>query len=401
MNTPRVALLLGSLYLAQGLPYGFLTQTVPVLLRLEGASLTTISASRMLLLPWLLKALWAPLVDRWHNPLIGRRRTWLLSMQAASVLLFLCLGLAQPDSVLPLLLWTTFLASLFAATQDIAADGLAVSLLRPEQRGWGNGLQVAAYRLGMALGGGALLVAFASYGWLTSTALMAVLLALCSLPVLLWREPPSEPPTGGALWVPIATMLRRPGMGVWLGLIFSYKLGEQAGGSLVKPFLVDAGMDLEDIGWLGAFDSLASLAGAIAGGLLTTRLGTRCALVTFGVAQAALVGAWVWPALSRATLHAAAVTVVDGFIGSMATAALFTAMMERVRPADGGTDFTLQASVVLLASFVAGAVAGPLADGLLQVLPGTWGFAASFAFWALISALGAIAVMKAPTATSP
>ena len=394
----RMLLLLGSLYLAQGLPYGFLTQAVPVLLRLEGASLTTISGSRLLLLPWLLKVLWAPLVDRWHRPALGRRRSWLLPVQAASVLLFAAFALVPYDSVMTVLLWATFLTALLAATQDIATDGLAVTLLSPAQRGLGNGVQVAAYRLGMVVGGGALLAVFADAGWGVSAASMAGLLALASLPVLFWREPPSPAPVAGPPWAAMRAMLRRPGVKAWLGLLVGYKVGEQAGGSLVKPLLVDAGLDLGAIGWLGAIDSTASLAGALAGGLWTTRLGTRRALVVFGLGQAVFVAAWAWPALTGDALAAALVTIADGFVGSMATAALFTAMMERTRPADGGTEYTLQASVVLVAAFLGGGLAGPLADGVFGFLPGPAGYMTCFVLWAVITAMGAVLMRAAPAA---
>ncbi|MCA9568174.1 MAG: MFS transporter, partial [Myxococcales bacterium] len=189
--------LLGSLYLSQGLPFGFMTQTVPVLLRAEGASLTTIGDTSILMAPWLLKVLWAPLVDGWGSERFGRRRSWIVPLQGLTVLLLAGLALAPPTDVVSVLLAATFVTALLASTQDIATDGLAVSLLSERERGLGNGVQVAAYRQGMVIGGGALLVVFARSGWSASFATMAGLMALATVPILLHREAPAPRATPG------------------------------------------------------------------------------------------------------------------------------------------------------------------------------------------------------------
>jgi PAT family beta-lactamase induction signal transducer AmpG len=392
--------LLATLYLAQGLPYGFLTQAVPVLLRQEGASLTAISGARLLLAPWLLKVLWAPVVDRWWSARMGRRRSWIVPLQLLSVALFLGLAAVPVDDVIGLLLAVTLVTAFIAATQDIATDGLAVSLLPPGARGLGNGLQVAGYRLGMVLGGGGVLLVLASAGWAASWLAMAGLLALSSVPVLLWREPADTAPPSvtGPPWAAVRAAVAAPGAWRWLALLVAYKLGEQAGGSVVKPLLVDLGMDLASIGWLGGADSAVSLLGALVGGVASSRIGRRRALVGFGLVQAALVGAWACPAWTGSASAAVAVTLVDGFVGSMATATLFAAMMDRCAMsdealADAGTAYTVQASVVLVAGFVGGGLAGPVADALAGPGDGD-GYARFFLGAAVLTALGALAMAR-------
>ena len=96
MTRNQKLVLLASLYLSQGLPFGFLTQAVPVLLRQAGASLTSIGDTSILMLPWLLKVLWAPQVDRWWSARVGRRRSWILPMQGLTVLTLLGLAAADP-----------------------------------------------------------------------------------------------------------------------------------------------------------------------------------------------------------------------------------------------------------------------------------------------------------------
>lgn len=394
MTTRGKLVLLGSLYLSQGLPFGFLTQAVPVLLREAGASLTTIGDTSLLMLPWLLKALWAPLVDRTGSERFGRRRSWIVPLQLLTATVLIGLALAEPEDAIPWLLGATFLTALLGSTQDIATDGLAVEVLSDADRGLGNGVQVAGYRLGMVVGGGALLVVFAKVGWMASFLAMAGVLLVATLPILRHDERPVPRDEGMA--EPVWGLLRRPGMTAWLAFLVAYKIGEQLGGAVTKPMLVDRGLDLSAIGWLGALDSGTSLVGALVGGLLVGRLGDRRALVGFGLLQAIGVALWAVPALEFGGVGVlAAVKSLDGFVGSMATVALFTAMMRSCRDDSGGTDYTVQASVVLVAAFLGGALGGRAADALIGAM-GTLesGYAAHFLGAAVLTVVGALLALR-------
>src|SRR5690606_4470533 len=187
----RKATLLGSLYFSQGLPFGFFVQALPVLLRQHGVSLVDIGLSSLLALPWALKFVWAPGVERTFVARIGRRRSWLLPLQGIAVALLLLTGTVPPEEGLAALLVLVFLVNLVSATQDIATDGLAIDILAPEERGWANGLQVAGYRVGMIVGGGVLLMTYERLGLFATVAAMAGLLATATLPVLVLREAPA------------------------------------------------------------------------------------------------------------------------------------------------------------------------------------------------------------------
>ena len=155
-------LLLVCLYFSQGLPYGFFTQVLPVLLREDGASLARVGLSSLLFLPWALKWLWAPWVDASHS-----RKRWIIPLQLATIVIALLLaGVGgTPQDKLFWLKLAIVLSALLAATQDVPTDALAVNLLRPHERGLGNAVQVGGYRLGMVLGGGALIIVLDRYGW--------------------------------------------------------------------------------------------------------------------------------------------------------------------------------------------------------------------------------------------
>jgi MFS transporter, PAT family, beta-lactamase induction signal transducer AmpG len=361
---------LGALYFAQGLPFGFFTQALPVLLRAEGASLPAVGLSSLLAVPWALKFLWAPLVDRYGNERFGRRRSWLVPLQLASVLCFVVLGVLRPTGVSAVVLAVVLLANLFAATQDVATDALAVRLLPPERRGLGNGLQVGGYRLGMIVGGSALLALFARGGWRATAFAMAALLALASLPLWALREPSrsSEPKPGAArprILQALASTFAEPGMLRWLGVLVTYKAGDALMSVMVRPRLLELEFGLEDLARvMGLGGSLAGLVGALLGGALVQPLGRRRALLAFGALQALSVAAHALLTSGSSFGFVTSIVLAEHVAGGMATAALFTTMMDRCREAHAATDYTAQSCAVVVANGLAATLSGYVAEAL-------------------------------------
>jgi RhtX/FptX family siderophore transporter len=380
--------LLGSLYFAQGLPFGFFTQALPLLLRDRGYSLTAVGLSSLLAIPWALKFTWAPFVERHWWPRVGRRRSWILAMQLAATVVLIVLAIVPggTDSM-PFLMTATFALNLVAATQDIATDGLAVEILPPAERGFANGLQVAGYRVGMIIGGGVLLVLHDRLGARGTFFAMAGLTALASVPVLRTTEPPTIARTSTAARA--IHFLRRPGAWHVVALLTIYKAGEAFAAGMLRPYLHDAGLSLGDVGWLlGTVGFIAGMLGALAGGALVNRLGRQRALVLFGVAQAITVLGYALAALGpvdRAALYG--LCGVEHFASGMATAALFTCMMDWSRAGESATDYTVQASAVVIATGVAATLSGVSAEAL--------GYAAHFALAAALcgAAIAAVALI--------
>lgn len=363
MSTPRKLVLLGALYLAQGLPYGFFTQALPVLLREMGVSLEDIGLASLLALPWALKFVWAPAVDRTSTP-----RRWILALQAAATLLALGLAALNPTagSGLQLMLVAVLVTNLVAATQDIATDGLAVALLSHTERGLGNGVQVAGYRVGMILGGGLLLVVFDRHGWAPTLVGMSAFIALASLPLLSSPDVGSEPvasaadPSSPTRPLNPWSWVQRPGAIGWIAVLVAFKFGDYLAQGMLRPWMVDSGLTKTEIGlMLGTAGFTAGLLGAVLGGLLVNPLGRRRALIVFGLAQTlgvASYAACIALDLTGAGLWAA--VIYEHLAGGMATAALFTMMMDASRTEHGATDYTLQASIVVIASGAASALSG-------------------------------------------
>ena len=426
LRTPHLPLL-AALYTAQGLPFGFFTLALPVLMREAGWSLTALGFLQFLAAPWVLKVLWAPLVD--HH---GKRRTWLLSMQLSSCALAVAMALLGFNEGSIALFVAVFAFNLLAATQDVATDGLAVRLLNAQQRGLANGIQVGAYRFGMILGGGLLLWVFAHTNWQLTFLGMALLLALLTLPVWRMQEPalhapdegataaggdaraatqgaaPPEPaqaallsppapgsatsgrerPTGRRLALLWLHRALRPGVLTLAGLIFCFRFGDQMAAGLITPFLLDQGLTKADLAVLkGAVGSGTSLLGAAIGGWLMLRVGRRSALLGCGFMQAAVYGLYVAAAMGVGGVPLLwLATVAEGVIGTMATVALYSLMMDSADPAHPGTDYTLMGSVGVSLATLGGIAGGLVGDHL--------GYAPAFAAGAVVSVVGLMALVR-------
>lgn len=384
--------LLSSLYAAQGLPFGFFTLALPVLMREAGWSLTAIGLLQLLALPWLLKFLWAPWVD--HH---GARRTWLLGLQGCSVVAALTLALLDLGSESRGLLLAVLVFNLLAATQDIVTDGLAVRVLAARERGLANAIQVGAYRLGMILGGGGLLWLWARTNGSTVFAVMAGLLALSTWPVWQMRElppgaaldamAPRPRPSAGQLALGWWHRALAPGMLTFAALVFCFRFGDQMVSSLITPFVSDQGASKETIALMkGAVGSGASLLGALLGGALMVRVNRRTAMLSTGLGQAMTFALYIAAALGWGGMPLLWwATVAEGVVGTMATVALFALMMDASDPDHAGTDFTLLASVVVGVGSLGGIAGGVVGDA--------WGYVWAFGIGTVLSALGCVAMV--------
>jgi len=382
--------LLSVLYFAQGLPFGFQATALPVYLRVSGVSVTTLGFLGLLSAPWMLKVLWAPLVDRQGSRRLGRRLSWILPMQAALAAVAALAAFVDPARQLAALLALVFAMNLFAATQDIAVDGLAIDTLRPSELGLGNAAQVVGYKLGMLTGGGLLVWASDSIGWrglfLVMAGLSLLVLGLAALARdarAIEASAPSAGPGLRELLGIVGRALRTPGSAWLLAVIATYKLGESMSDVLYKPFLVDAGLTPGTIGfWAGTWGVVASLVGSLAGGVLASRLPLQRALgVTAAARVLPLLGRWWLAADGIDTGRFALVTLAEELCGGALTTVLFALMMSRVDRRIGATHYTLLASIEVAGKMPGGALGGVL------VGESGWSYASAFALAVVLSLL--------------
>jgi predicted MFS family arabinose efflux permease len=362
---------LASLYLSQGLPIGFFIQALPALLRHQKVSLAVIGLTSLLSFTWAGKLLWAPLIDLYGSHRFGYRKSWIVPLQIAAALLLLCTALLDPSHALVAIVCMAFLGSLLAAMQDVATDALAIDILQPAERGAGNGMQIAGYRLGMIIGGGVLLMVFDSLGWAKLFLVLGTVLLVGVIPVSLYREKRHRVTWGVSSFQQryahtVMEAFRQPHMGVWLIVLFTYKAGDALGSAMLRPFLIDRGLELAAIGWmLGTVGFSAGLLGAIAGGGIMNLLGRTRSLVLFGLTHTLSMLLYAVPAAGMGTealLYG--LCAAEHFAGSLASVALYTLMMDRSRAEAAATDYTAQSSILALAVGVVGATSGFLTESV-------------------------------------
>jgi MFS transporter, PAT family, beta-lactamase induction signal transducer AmpG len=343
-----------ALYFAQGLPFGFQATALPAYLRAGGVSLVGVGFAGALSLAWAAKALWAPLVDRFGWERFGRRRSWIVPLQALLALACAAAAFTPPSRDLGALLALVFLMNLLAATQDIAVDGLAIDLLGRGELGLANAAQAAGYKAGMFTAGGLLVWASAWIGWRGQFMAMAALVLVALLAALAIREPPPVEATArvrrSMREVLAASLgaLRAPGALRLVAFVGTYKLGEAMVDAMFKPFLVDAGFSLPRIGlWIGTYGMAASIAGSAAGGVLAHRVPLLAAVAVASLLRSASMGGEVYLAVIGSPTPGAVVvvTLAEHFFGGVLTTAMFAFMMSRVHRTVGGTHYTLLASV--------------------------------------------------------
>lgn len=360
--------LFACLYFAQGLPYGFFTQAMPVYLREANASLAAIGGAALLTWPWALKFLWAPLADRYGWPRLGLRRSWILPLQTISILALVAVSFLNPKDSLLVVLAAFLVCNLVAATQDAATDGLAVDLLEKNERGWANGIQVGGYRVGMIVGGAVMLNLLSMWGWQAAMLAMALTLAIVSLPAFTFNETqilgPLQDRVDARLerhpFKDLKEFISQKNIASWLAVLLIYKFCHQAASAMMKPWLVDNGYRLEEIGALiGLFGSGAGLIGALLGGWVASRFSRLKCLIYLAIAQAFATSTYLLPIFTeQAAWKVALSTSIDNGISGMATVTLFAAMMDRCRKGHSASDYAIQASFVVISQTMASSLSG-------------------------------------------
>lgn len=360
--------LLTLLYFCQGLPGGFLAVALPVILLRSGADLKTVGFAGLLSLPWMLKILWAPLVDRYGHKGFGERKSWLVPAQLGMLLVTLALAQFDPVLALPTIAVLFVLLNLFAATQDIAVDGIAVDLLTDDELGPGNSAAVSGFKLGNLFGGGVLLGLIGWVGWRGDFYVMAGIIAFALVVVVLWSEPPrAERPTSS-----VTAVLRRlwasvRGLGLaFVGFIVFAKFGETFGGSMIKPMLVRHGFSDAMIATIDVTaGGLATIAGAALAGWASFHRGWRRVL---GVAAAGqgltLVGIGIVAYGAVTPLLFLPFSVAENAFGGAVGVAVFTLAMGARDKAVGASQFTALQVLYMGGATLAYPMAGIVADSV-------------------------------------
>ena len=371
-----------------GLPLALTSGTLQAWLTVEGVDLKTIGIFTLVGLPYTLKFLWAPVMDRVVPPWLGRRRGWMVLTQLCVAVGLGLMAMTNPTLHPGWLAAYAVLVAFLAASLDIVFDAYRTDTLHSHERGLGAAVWVNGYRIALlASGAGAL--ALADYvGWqMTYLALAVVMVAGVVItlvspdPTLVANAPKSLKEAVGA---PLAEFFSRPTAVGFLAVIVLYKLGDAFASALQTAFLIGGlGFSATEVGAAKGLGIIATLLGAFVGGLLMTRSGLVRSLLIFGVLQAVSNLGFVALALiGKSSSMLTAAIVIENVTGGMGTAAFVALVMSLCDPRYTATQFALLSSLEALGRVFAGR---PSADVVALVgwtqffvltvvvaLPGLW-----------------------------
>ena len=282
-----VALVMG---FACGLPLLLTKGVLQAWMKKEGIDLSLIGLTSLLAVPYTMKFMWAPFLDRYTLYFFGRRRGWLLMAQLALVISICLMGMSNPTGNPLMLVIAALLVTFSSASQDIVVDAYRREDLADEELGLGSALYVLGYRIGMLLasGGGLILADYLAFSR------VYFLIATCMLPAmvttLLTPEPKviASPQTlKEAVIDPLTDYFKRKEALWTLAFILMYKIGDVMASNMAMPFYMDMGFSLTEIGAITKLLGFwAIVAGASLGGMIMLRLGISRSLWIFGFLQA-------------------------------------------------------------------------------------------------------------------
>ncbi len=355
---------------SSGLPLLLTGSTLKFWMREEGLDLTTIGFFGLVGLPYTLKFLWAPFMDRIIPPFGGRRRGWMIITQVVLLLTLASMTFVQPAIHLPAIAALCLLIAFASASQDIVLDAYRREYLTDEELGIGSSIFVNGYRIGL-LASGALALVLAEYlSWPTAYFLLGLFMLVGIVATVFAPEPMIEtaPPSTlqEAFIGPFLEFCRRPG---WLSIllfILLYKLGDSMASEMLSPFWVDLEVSKPQIaGIVKTFGFGASIVGGLLAGLVVYRWGIIPSLFIFGLLQ--MISTAGFAVLAIVGNHLPTLTAVIAFenlTGGMGTTAFVAFMASLTDKRFTATQYALLSSFMGIPRVLAGSITGVLATWL-------------------------------------
>jgi PAT family beta-lactamase induction signal transducer AmpG len=310
-----------------GLPFNLTGSTMQAWLADAHVAIQTIGIFGVVGLSYILKFLWAPLLDRYTPPLLGRRRGWIIIIQWCLAVAIGVMAFSSPAER-PLEMGAVALIVAFlSASQDIVVDAYRVDTIRPSERALAAGASAWGYRTAAMIANYVVVYVASFVGWRYAYLMIAALMAATTLATLWAPEPevPGQAPRTllDAVWKPLIDFSSRPYFLGFLAILLLYKVGDAFALSLYSAFMIKGmGFSLRELA-SGKLDmTISTVIGVTLGGWAYLKLGMFRSLLIFGVCQAltnlmymvlSVVGKYVWLMLLA--------TTVDTMVGGMGQAA--------------------------------------------------------------------------------
>ncbi|MBX3709212.1 MAG: MFS transporter [Gammaproteobacteria bacterium] len=370
---------------SSGLPIALTGATLQAWFTQADVALRTIGTLSLLGVPYTLKFLWAPLMDHYGFSRLGKRKSWIMLMQAGLVTALLLLSQMDPAMQAGSMGVVALAITFFSASQDISINAYTTDVLIPEERGLGAAYSVFAYRVALLVSGGLALIYADYFGWKRTYELMALLVLLSMLPTYMAPRTPEIAASANNLYQTtkqaILDMLQREKIVLLLLFIILYKLGDALALSLITNFLLHGlGFSLTEVGLAYKVVSfVAVVLGGFAGGLLLTRWNVYLALLIFGIAQAFSNLMFALLALVGKHFYLMVASVfVENFCSGLSTAALLAFMMSLCDHRYTASQFALFSAVASLGRVFLGPIAALMVEHLGWIQFYIWSFVICF-----------------------
>ena len=357
---------------SSGLPMALISSTLQAWYASSGMSVILTGSLSLVSLPYTYRIFWGPVLDRYSLFNIGKRRSWILTMQFLLLLGFNLMAWLTPEQYPKLLAFLALILACFSATQDVAIDAHRAEYLPVSEHAIGATLAVFGYRAALLLSSGFALVLAKQFGWAFTYRVMGILMSAGMFAVFFSKEPTAEIKQHSNFFHsfidPFKELLSRPKVIYLLCFIFCYKLGEAfttTTSGIVMPFLIQGlGFSLDTIGYINKILGVGSiLLGGLVAGLLLMRASLYQALFFFGLLQAVTNVFFVILAVTGKNVTLLAVAVFfDNFAAGMGSTALVALFMRLVNKQFTGTQF----SILVALSTIPRVVSGPVA-ALIQM----------------------------------
>jgi PAT family beta-lactamase induction signal transducer AmpG len=367
-RSKRVALCI-ALGFAAGLPFNMRGTTLAAWMTNAGVNLKTIGLYTLIGLFFTLKPLWAPLLDRYSLPLLGRRRGWMLLAQFLLMITIAGMGAIDPRLAPVALAGLVAVVTFLTASHDIVNDAYRADMLRANERASGSAMYTLGYRVAIIVSGAGALILADHLPWSTVYPLMASLVIIGM--VATWRGP--EPETVGtprnirdAVVKPLVDLFSRRGAVAALAFIMFYKFGDYVAADMITPFLLKRGFTLSEVGAVvKGVGMVANIVGVLLGAAVTTALGVRRALLLFGVLQAVMnIGYLALSIYGKSTSLLVGAIAADWFCGGAAQAAFSAYHLSLCSKKFSATQYALYASAATVLGRLVGGGTGYIVEAI-------------------------------------
>ena len=354
---------------SSGLPLFLTSRTLQAWMTVEGVDLTAIGLFSLVGLPYSLKFIWSPLIDRFTVPILGRRRGWLITLQIGLLIAIALMAFQQPKQALQLLAINAVAIAFLSASQDIAADAYRTDVLEELELGGGAAVFVLGYRIALLFTGSLALILADNLPWPSVYLFMALGMVIGIIATLFAPEPKETSPPeslAAAVILPFGEFFQRQGVVqaiLMLVFIVLYKLGDSFVNNMSTPFLLQTGFTQTDIGAIqGGMGLIATIVGTLSGGVILSKIGLNRSLWLFGALQAVSNLAYYALANVGQNYPALVLTInIENFCGGLGTAAFVAFLMNMCNQRFSATQYALLSSFMAVSRDILVAPAGTIA----------------------------------------